>query len=253
MVKVAIYIRISDKKQEEGLSKEFQEKILTGECKKNGWEIYKTYTETHSATRGKRKIYQECLKDAQENRFDVVLVTRFDRIFRSVVEGILTIVDWNKNKIDLICLGIGSKKIDTTTTEGKMLFYVSLLFAEIEGDIKRDRVVPIQRDKVSKGKIITRSPFGYNLIGKGSGNARWIINKKQAEVIREIFNGFVEGVTIRMLCDEYSMPPSKIKYILKNQSYLGKIKYAGEWFKGNHTAIIDKDAFDKANSKINKI
>ena len=100
-IKVAIYIRVSTKKQaEEGYSLEAQKERLEKLCETNGYIIYKVYSdEGKSAKNTKRDAYQEMMEDMREGKFDKIIVTKLDRISRSLIDLEELIQDLQKNGI----------------------------------------------------------------------------------------------------------------------------------------------------------
>ena len=65
--------------------------------------------------------------------------------------------------------------------------------------------------------------------------------------VKEIFEMWAEGIDYKVISKKFGIPKSTLYQIIKNQVYLGKIKYRGELYQGKHKAIIDQELFDKAN------
>lgn len=68
---IAIYTRVSTIEQaEEGYSNDEQERLLTNWCNKNGYEIYKCYSDRGISGKDikHRPALKELLKDAEEKK-----------------------------------------------------------------------------------------------------------------------------------------------------------------------------------------
>jgi len=95
-------------------------------------------------------------------------------------------------------------------------------------------------------------PFGYEKKDK-----KLIINKKEAEIVRMIFETYVENGSINELYDLLEEKNVKnrqgkifskahLALILRNIAYTGKIKYAGQIYQGIHQPIISEELFELA-------
>ena len=81
---------------------------------------------------------RDLLADASKRRFDLVLVWRMDRAFRSVLDAATTLErlrNW----------GIGLRSysepwLDTTSPFGEALYYITVAYAQLERGILRERV-----------------------------------------------------------------------------------------------------------------
>lgn len=128
-MKAALYARVStvDKDQ----NPEVQLSNLREYCQSMGWEIYQEYVDKASAADiiG-RKSWSALMKDAALHKFDVLLVWKIDRAFRSVLHASTSL------KM-LMAYQVGFKSltesfIDTTTPFGEAIFYISVAFAGLE-------------------------------------------------------------------------------------------------------------------------
>ncbi|WP_018299342.1 recombinase family protein [Fangia hongkongensis] len=104
---------------------------------------------------GCEKIYQEKISGTDQNRpkllecldyvraGDTLIVTKLDRIARSVLHLKQIADQLEKKKVDLVVL---DQKIDTTTSQGKLMFNMLSAFAEFENDLRKER----QADGIKK-------------------------------------------------------------------------------------------------------
>jgi DNA invertase Pin-like site-specific DNA recombinase len=81
---VAIYARVSTK--DKGQEVENQLKQLRGYCRKQGWKIYRIYSDQKSGASKDREELKRLFQDAHQRKFDLVLFWALDRFSR---EGVL--------------------------------------------------------------------------------------------------------------------------------------------------------------------
>jgi len=138
---VSIYIRVSTEEQaKEGYSLTTQREYLEDYAKREGYEVYKIYSDDGiSGYSERRPALQELLQDAKLRRFDLVIVYKIDRFSRNL-KDLLNLVDELSNS------GVGFKSatepFDTTTSAGKLMFQQLGSFAEFERNRLAERVMP---------------------------------------------------------------------------------------------------------------
>lgn len=132
------YARVSSS----GQSLEVQEDQL----REAGCERIFAEKRSGTSTVGREKL-EEALAWVRDG--DVLVVTRLDRLARSVVD-LRQIVDALTRKgVGFRCL---QQHIDTTTSEGRLMLGVLAAFAEFETDIRKER----QREGIEKAKAAGR-------------------------------------------------------------------------------------------------
>lgn len=106
------------------------------------------FTDVISSRKEKRPGLQELLKFARTN--DIIVVSKLDRLSRSLKE-IISLFEIFKNKE----LGFKSlsENIDTTTSTGKLIFYISAIFAEFERDLISERTKAGLKAARARGRI----------------------------------------------------------------------------------------------------
>ena len=135
MKKVAIYARVSTSNKGQDLNTQLLP--LKKYCKDKKRDIVQVYTDIMSWTKESRPSLNSLLDDAKEQKFDTVLVFRFDRISRSTKQLIDLLEKFRKLNISFISL---NENIDTTTPTGAMMFTIIAAFAKFERDIISERV-----------------------------------------------------------------------------------------------------------------
>lgn len=120
-----------------------------------GWEVYREYVDQAPATDlAHRTAWRELLEDASKRRFDLALVWRMDRAFRSVLDAATTLER-------LRTWGVGLRSytepwLDTTSPFGEALYYITVAYAQLERGILRERVKAGMDRAKKQGKKIGR-------------------------------------------------------------------------------------------------
>ena len=246
-IKVAIYIRVSTKKQvEEGYSLDAQKERLEKLCETNGYIIYKIYSdEGKSAKNTKRTAYQEMMEDMREGKFDKIIVTKLDRISRSLIDLEELIQDLQKHNCSF---ETASEKIDLDSSIGVMFVRLLGIFAQFERERISERINDTFEEMVAQGRPITGSqPFGYKI-----ENGKVVINEDEKDTVIEIFNYFEKVQSQRATYfhvrenHNYPWTYSYFRKTFKNKLYTGRYKNNDNYT----TPIITKEQFDRVQNII---
>ena len=128
-----------------------------------------------------------------------------------------------------------------------------LTFAQFERELTSERTKDKLLERAKKGMWNGgNAPYGYERKDK-----KLIINKKEAEIIRLIFETYLGASSINRVYDflkEKNIKNSQGKTfskahlarILRNIAYTGKIKYANQIYQGIHQPIISEELFELA-------
>jgi DNA invertase Pin-like site-specific DNA recombinase len=144
-MKVTIYCRISTDKQ----FLDNQIELCKKHCEIKGYEVYKIYTDIISGAKDSRPEFNELLKDMRGYKFGAVVVSKLDRLARSL-KHLLTLVDEMNNKgVQFIAV---SQNIDTTSSTGKLQFQIMGAFAEFERNLISERTKEGLKGKKNVGK-----------------------------------------------------------------------------------------------------
>lgn len=131
-MKVAIYCRVSTEDQ----NLDNQEIALTEYCKRMNYEIFKVYKDVISGTKQNRTEFNKLLEDMRNGKFNCVLVTKLDRIGRSLQHLLSLFDEFNKKGIHFISL---TQNIDTSNSAGRLQFQILSAFAEFERNLISER------------------------------------------------------------------------------------------------------------------
>lgn len=142
---VAIYVRVSTEEQD------FNKQIAINKeyALRNGWTVFKVYSDVISGSKASRPSWNELLVDLRHFKFSIVLVTKLDRLGRSL-QHLISIMDEFKSKgVELVC---STQNIDTTTSQGRLMWQILGAFAEFEREIIRERTKEGLRSAKNVGK-----------------------------------------------------------------------------------------------------
>ncbi|MFQ4181535.1 resolvase [Clostridioides difficile] len=275
--RVAIYCRVSTVEQaEEGYSVDEQRRRCIEYCEKEGHEVFKVYEDRGISGKNisGRPGLKDLLKDANDKKFDLVVVWKLNRISRRLID-ILNIVDTlDKNSIAFRSL---TESFETETPAGKLQLNIMGAISEFERgtiaeNVKMGMIARAREGKWNGGKVL-----GYDVVeipseGKKRKETKLVINEKEAMTVRRIFELYSEGhgykATVNRVNKEghkskrgNAFSTASIKEILKNPVYIGKIRYnvKQDWNEkrrkninpnpilvdGEHKAIIDDETWEK--------
>lgn len=187
-MKVALYARVSTSDRDQ--DPETQLIALREFIGAQGWETYREFVDIAPATDlAHRTAWRELLDHAGKKRFDLLLVWRMDRAFRSVLDAATTLER-------LRAWGIGLRPysepwLDTTSPFGEALYYITVAYAQLERGILRERVkagmerTRKQGRRIGRPRVIDRrgfiGRFGAILERLQAGN----ISRRRAAIYRE--------------------------------------------------------------------
>jgi DNA invertase Pin-like site-specific DNA recombinase len=161
-MKVAIYARVStsDKEQEP----ETQLMPLRDFCLAQGWEVHREYVDQAPANDLLHRVqWRQLLDDASKRRFDLLLVWRMDRAFRSVLDAATTLERLRTWHVGL--RSFSEPWLDTTSPFGEALYYITVAYAQLERGILRERVkagmdrARRQGKKIGRPRVMDRRGF----------------------------------------------------------------------------------------------
>lgn len=253
--KVAIYSRVSTLHQaEEGYSIGQQIEALTKYCQAMDWVIYDNYSDGgFSGGKLERPAMQKMIQDAESGKFDTVIVYKLDRLSRNVRDTLYLVKDvFNANNVDFVSL---QENIDTKSAMGNLFITLLSAIAEFEREQIKERMQLGVKGRAKSGKTTswTTPPFGYEY---DTNTQLMTINHYQAEIVRDMFDKIISGWSIMGITtymrENYDgkWTHVKVKRILENITYIGKVKYRNEIFEGEHTPILPEELFYKAQKAL---
>jgi len=131
-MKVAIYCRVSTEEQHA----DKQEYICKQYCEQQGHEVFKVYNDVISGKTTSRPEFNKLLEDMRNREFKGIVVTKLDRIGRSLQHLLSMFDEFNRKGVHFIAV---TQNIDTTSATGKLQLHILGAFAEFERNIISER------------------------------------------------------------------------------------------------------------------
>jgi DNA invertase Pin-like site-specific DNA recombinase len=147
--RVAAYVRVSTG----GQSTKAQEHELRQYIKVRGWSLTRVYSDQISGAKSVRPALNQLLEDARSRKCDCVVVTRIDRLGRSVSHLLEVLQNLKDYGVEFISL---SESIDTSTASGMMVFTVLAAVASLERSLLGERVKSGLEDARRRGVRLGR-------------------------------------------------------------------------------------------------
>lgn len=247
-MKAALYIRVSTVEQAtEGFSIRAQNQRLLSYVDSQGWTLFDTYIDDgKSAKDTKRPQLQRMMEDIKHGKIDVVLVYRLDRLTRSVLDlyKILEYLESHNTKFKS-----ATEVYDTTTATGRLFLTLVAALAQWERENLSERVQMGIERMVDEGKHRGgRLPYGYKY-----ENKEIVIDEQAAEIVRKIFELYVNGKGITTISQQlnkdghkrngFEFEHSFIMRALTRRTYIGELTYKDKSNVGLHPPIIDEATF----------
>ena len=227
---IAAYCRVSTDKEDQLNSLEAQKKFFLEYTDRTGDNLVKLYAdEGISGTKIKnRKEFMQMMSDAEHGMFEMVIVKDISRFARNTV-------DLLQNIRRLKSLGIETQFITSNMTSMGNSEFVLTIFgalAQEESANTSKRVKFGKKINAEKGRV-PNFVYGYDKVD--GDYFKLVINTKESDVIKKIFNWYVsEGfgaAKISNMLNElgyrtkrgYKWSQNAICRILTNKIYIGKI------------------------------
>lgn len=253
MIRVALYIRVSTEEQVlNGDSIRTQIEALEQYSKENNFNIVGKYIdEGFSATNLKRPNLQRLLKDVENDKVDLVLLTKIDRLSRGVKNYYKIMETLEKYKCDWKTI---LENYDSSTAAGRLHINIMLSVAENEAAQTSERIKFVFQDKLRRKEVISGTvPTGYKI-----ENKHLVIDKEKEYIVKSIFDEYEKLCSVRSLIDIINnlygelFSYNKIKNILKNELYIGIYNKRGFYVEDYCEPIISKEQFKQIQRILEK-
>ncbi|RYZ77784.1 MAG: resolvase [Proteobacteria bacterium] len=157
--RAAIYARVSTANHDQNPDIQVQE--LKKYCEARDWELVHVFTDHASGGTDKREGYQGLLRAIENHEIDVLVVTKLDRLFRSLRQLITALEDFQTKGVAFVAL---RDAVDYTSPAGKLFTQILGSLAEFEKALVRERTMAgLKYAKEVKGKTLGRPRRRMNL------------------------------------------------------------------------------------------
>lgn len=251
----AAYIRVSTDEQVE-YSPDSQIKCIAEFARKNGYILNEKFIFQDDGISGRsaknRPEFNKMIavSKSKPTPFCAVLVWKFSRFARNQEESIFYKSMLKKNKIEVI-------SVSEPITDGPFGDLIERIIEwsdeyysiRLSGEVKRG-----MNEKVSRGEAVTVPPYGYKM-----ENKKYVIDKKEAEIVRLIFDQAANGASYRDIAVRLNLKGARthrlnpfegrtVEYIINNPVYIGKIRWnLNEEKCGVHEPIVTAEQWEKAH------
>ena len=144
-MKWAIYCRVSTEEQDA----QKQELICKEYCDRNNLEIYDVYMDVISGKTTSREKFNQMLDDMRHFKFGGIIVTKLDRIGRSLQHLLSLFDEFMKKGVSFVAV---TQNIDTSSAAGKLQMHILAAFSEFERNIISERTKEGMRNAKNVGK-----------------------------------------------------------------------------------------------------
>lgn len=265
MKKAAAYGRYStDMQREESIDAQFR--AIREYCQRNDILLISEYAdEGISGTTDNRPQFQQMITDAQNGLFDYVIVHKLDRFSRSKYDSAIYKRKLKQSGVQLLSVlenldGSPESIILESVLEGMSEYYSKNLSREVRKGLKENAL----KCKFNGGT----PPLGYDI----DENKDYVINEYEAEIVRLIFNMYLENYTYGEMSQKLNSQGYKTKMgkkfnknsyydILTNEKYIGTYVYSQKTRRRHHDkdmikiengmpAIIEKETWNEVQKMI---
>ena len=264
----AVYTR---KSTEEGLDQDFNSLQAQREAceafirsqRSEGWVLIPAAYDDGGISGGtmERPALKRLMAHIEGKEIDVVVVYKVDRLTRSLSDFSKMVELFDNHGVSFVAV---TQQFNTTTSMGRLTLNVLLSFAQFEREVTAERV----RDKIAASKkkgmwMGGGRPRGYRIEDK-----KLIVEPKEAEVVRSIYNRYLSCSSIRELSLELkregitaergyedgrtrpALSRGALYCLLRSPLYVGLISHQGVLYPGLHEAIVDQKIWEAAQKKL---
>jgi len=270
-IRCAVYCR---KSTGEGLDRDFNsldnqresaEAFIVSQ-RHEGWEVLPDHYDDggFSGANIDRPALKRLFADIQAGRIDIVLVNKYDRMSRSMLDFLQILRFFERHGVAFVSV---TQQFNTATPVGRMTMNVLASFGEFERDIISERTRDKMRGARRRGKWTGgMQVLGFDLPPEGR---RLLVNKEEADQVRAIFRLYAENPSLVAAAQELNRrgwrrkswktksgnwrngntwDAANLRRVLKDPIYIGKVKLEDEVFPGEHEAIIPMKLFNQVQA-----
>lgn len=254
-MRVVIYVRVSTQEQaKEGYSIQEQIERLQKYCEAMGWIVVKVYTDAgFSGATMDRPALNQMIREIKAGNADKVLVYKLDRLSRSQLDTLYLIEKvFLANNTDFVSM---NENFDTSTPFGRAMIGILAVFAQLEREQIKERMMMGKEARAKEGKYAGSwaVPIGYDYIPEKDS---LVINEYERMQVLQVFDMFFAGISIKQMEKDLAAAGFKHKHgtwndktirnVMRSKTYLGMLRFRGEWVQGLHDPIISQATHEKA-------
>ncbi|HXA18941.1 MAG TPA: recombinase family protein [Thermoanaerobaculia bacterium] len=254
MKQLFAYIRVSGKKQTEGVSLPEQRAIIKAYADRIGATIIEWFEETRTAAKAGRPVFARMTTLLRAGKAEGVIIHKLDR-------GTRNFRDWAE--IDELIEGgidiyVANDNLDLRSRGGRLAADVQIAVAVDYIRNLREEALKGIHGRLKQGILPGHAPIGY--LDRGGGKPK-AIDPVRGPLVRHLFEFYATGAyTLRDLTAEgiaaglrslngNSLRLTQIQKILRNPFYAGMIRSRRfGLFTGAHEPLIKRSLFDRVQT-----
>lgn len=254
MKRVAIYIRVSTSKQEEGYSIPIQKDRLIAYCRAKDWVISGMFIDPgHSGATMDRPGLTALCEGVKARKYDVVLVYKLDRLSRSQKDTLFLIEDvFTKHDVAFVSM---QESFDTSTVFGVAMVGILSVFAQMEKSTIIARTMMGRTGRAEGGLWHGggTEPIGYNYV-----DGELVVDPVEAQQVRDVYRMYADGYSVTEITRRMDGRTTKhgdwshtgtVGNVLDNPLYAGYIHFDGVLERGQHEAIVPEELNRKVKAR----
>lgn len=242
----ALYCRLScdDDNEGESLSIENQKKLLTQYADEKGFFNTRFYVDDGiSGTTFERDGFKAMLNDVQNGEVKTVIVKDMSRFGRDYIQvGMYTEILFPQNNVRFIAI---NDSYDSANGDNDFIPFKNIMNEWYAKDTSK-KIKAVNRARARAGEHLTSNvPYGY--IKNPDNPKQWIIDEEAAEVVREIFQLYLQGMNTNQISVSLSsrqiLVPTAYKSIhgIVNRKFTDETKFL--WNGGTITRMLENGAY----------
>ena len=278
-LRVAAYCRVSTEEEEQQSSYEAQCTYYTDKIMTNPeWTMAGIFADegiTGTSTK-KRDDFNRMIRKCRQKKIDLILTKSISRFARNTLDSLKYIRALKELGIGII---FEKENINTLEMDTELIITFMSAFAQSESESISANVRWGKRQAMKEGKtsVNFKKLYGYFLDSEGNPQ----VDSDKAEVIRSIFNRYLQGASLRMIRQELEAEGipnpagsekwgiDQIRSILSNEKYCGDVlmqktfiqdciskkvvKNTGQLpmylIQNNHPAIVSREVYQAVQAE----
>ena len=241
MFRACAYCRVSTDSEEQLSSYELQQKHYRQLAQDHpNWDLRKIYAdEGISGTSLKnRTAFNEMIEECRKGTYDLIVTKSVSRFARNLVDCI-SLVRMLKGLNPPVGVFFETDNLYTLAENTEFILSFLATIAQEESVKKREAMNWSLAQRFKDGKLLTPALLGYDrardVTGRFIKYAPLVVNEKEAEIVRFIFDSYIAGWSLVNIADfltdigcstktgSTKWTEGGIRYILGNERYCGDV------------------------------
>ena len=269
-IRCAIYTR---KSTDEGLDQNFNSLDAQREASEAfiqsqrglGWITLKKHYDDGGISGGTmdRPALQEMLTDIQDEKIDLIVVYKVDRLTRSLMDFSRIIESFDESGVSFVSV---TQQFNTANSMGRLTLNVLLSFAQFEREVTAERI----RDKIAASRKKGMWMGGQVPLGYDAREKKLKVNKVGAETIRKLFQLYLDlgsVYAVKKAADKLGLVSKRRKsgqssrggidfsrghiyHLLRNPIYKGEVRHKDKIYPGQHDSIVSLDTWNAVQNQL---